>query len=84
MYTHSLFKTHGHIPDDEVWLKFGGDHGGGSIKFCLQVENVENPNSILNAIPVSIVKAKDTVANISTALQPYNKQIIELQGSVWQ
>ena len=35
MYIHSLFKTHGHIPDDEEWLKFGGDHGGGSMKFCL-------------------------------------------------
>ena len=25
----------GQIPDDEVWLKIGGDHGGGSFKLML-------------------------------------------------
>ena len=30
---------HNGIPDSEVWVKIGGDHGGGSFKLCFQVRN---------------------------------------------
>ena len=33
------------IPDDEIWIKTGGDHGGDSFKLVLEVANTENPNS---------------------------------------
>ena len=33
------------IPQDEIWVKVGGDHGGGSFKLTLQIANIANPNS---------------------------------------
>ena len=33
------------IPDDEIWIKIGGDHGGDSFKLVLEVANIENLNS---------------------------------------
>ena len=33
------------ISDDEIWVKVGGDHGGGSFKLAVQVCNLDNPNS---------------------------------------
>lgn len=35
----------GAIPDDEVWLKLGGDKGGGTFKMCFQHLNVPTPNA---------------------------------------
>ena len=35
----------GNIPDDQIWVKIGGDHGGDSFKLCLQIANVKSPNS---------------------------------------
>ena len=34
----------GAIPDDEIWLKIGGDHRGGSFKLMLQIANLNNAN----------------------------------------
>ncbi|GFO06123.1 amine oxidase [Plakobranchus ocellatus] len=33
------------IPHDEVWVKFGGDHGKDSLRFTLQIANTDKPNS---------------------------------------
>ena len=33
------------IPQDEIWVKMGGDHCGGSFKLTLQIANIANPNS---------------------------------------
>ena len=33
------------IPEEEIWLKIGGDHGQGSLKVTLQTLKVEKPNS---------------------------------------
>jgi hypothetical protein len=30
----------GRIPNDEIWLKFGGDKGQGSTKLCIQIANL--------------------------------------------
>lgn len=40
----------GAIPDSEVWVKLGGDHGGQSFKFCFQIVNVSHPNALQNTI----------------------------------
>ena len=32
------------IPQNEIFIKVGGDHGGDSFKFMLQVGNVKTPN----------------------------------------
>ena len=40
-----LDHKYGIIPSNEIWLKLGGEHGGDSFKLCLQVINIEKPNS---------------------------------------
>ena len=35
----------GLIPDNEIWLKVGGDKGGNSFKMSFQIVNVNKPNS---------------------------------------
>ena len=36
----------GYIPPSEVWLKIGGDKGGGTFKMNFQIVNVATPNSV--------------------------------------
>ena len=36
------------IPEDQVWIKLGEDHGGGSFKFVMQVANLDHRNSLHN------------------------------------
>ena len=38
----------GFIPENEIWVKLGGDRGGGIFKATFQIVNVPNPNSVLN------------------------------------
>ena len=38
----------GMIPQDEIWVKIGGDKGGGSFKMSFQICNVSHPNSVEN------------------------------------
>ena len=66
MYSkHDKLTSHGGvIPHDKVWLKLGGDHGGGSFKFVFQIANKERPNSLDNTIPISIFECHDTAVNL--------------------
>ncbi|GFN81284.1 amine oxidase [Plakobranchus ocellatus] len=45
---HKLHKTltwhNSTISHDEVWVKFGGDHGKDSLKFTMQIANTHKPN----------------------------------------
>ena len=41
----SLCWHNGALPADEIWVKIGGDHGGGSIEFSFQLANVESLNA---------------------------------------
>ena len=34
---------HGVIALNQIWIKLGGDHGGGSFKFVFQVANIDRP-----------------------------------------
>ena len=74
----------GVIPENEIWIKIGGDHGGGNFKFSMQVANTASPNATSNTIPVCIFQEKDTAANLETALGRYREQIIQLQKSSWK
>ena len=38
----------GVIPGNEVWIKLGGDKGGGAFKMNFQIVNTSAPNSIYN------------------------------------
>ena len=62
-----------------LWIKLGGDHGGGSFKFVLQIVNVQRPNSLLNTIPICIFEAQDTPSNLETALGVYRDEVRDLQ-----
>ena len=42
------------VPQDEIWVKLGGDKGGGSFKMFLQLVNTSHPNSIKNTFVFSV------------------------------
>ena len=44
--TSRLTWHNGVIPENEVWLKLGGDKGGGTFKTNFQIVNVAAPNSV--------------------------------------
>ena len=64
----------GAIPADEVWLKLGGDKGGGTFKMWFQNLNVETPNAPDNTCVFSIFEASDTYTNLSIALLHHKEE----------
>ncbi len=74
----------GLIPDDEVWVKFGGDKGGGTLKMSLQIANVAHPNSINNTFVFACFEAHDSVTNLHVALDAYKDQVEALMALTWQ
>ena len=81
-----LFRTptgltwHDTIPQQEIWLKLGGDKGHGSFKLNLQLCNVLHPNSQKNTCLLSMCMAIDSTTNLHTCLDMYREQMSELQG----
>ena len=69
------------IPNREIWLKLGGDHGGGSFKFVMQIANVATPNSLSNTIPLCVFEGQDTQANLDIALGMYCSEVETLRNS---
>ena len=74
----------GAIPDDEVWVKVGGDHGRDSFKLCLQILNVNNPNAKGCTSIICIAECKDSMENLQLLLSQHNPQIQTLSGMQWQ
>lgn len=74
----------GVIPEDEIWVKIGGDKGGGSFKMNFQLVNVERPNSKNNTCVFMMFMASDSVTNLHTGLDRYREQIAELQTLKWR
>ncbi len=72
------------IPNDEVWIKIGGDKGGSSLKMSFQVVNVDKPNSVTNSCVFAVFEASDSVLNLHIALDKYSSSISELQKSKWK
>ena len=73
----------GKIPEDQIWLKIGGDHGGDSFKLCLQIVNVKSPNSRHNTFMVTMFNGKDTAENLRRALWHYRHQVYKLKKLKW-
>ena len=65
---HMLTWHDGAIPENEVWIKVGGDHGGGTFKMMVQVVNVTNPNSKHNTFVTAIANCKDNPENMNSIL----------------
>ncbi|XP_066300278.1 uncharacterized protein [Branchiostoma lanceolatum] len=72
------------IPANEVWVKVGGDHGGGSFKFLFEVLNKARPNAIDNSVVVCVFEAKDSRENLQLALSRFSKEIQEIQQEMWR
>ena len=82
--TKSLTWHEGGIPQNEIWIKLGGDKGGSSFKMSFQVANVKNPNSSKNTFVFCLFEAPDTVTNLNIALQQYKKDVEEMQSTNWK
>ena len=75
---------HGAIPEDELWIKIGGDHDGGSFKLCLQLVNVDHPNSKHNTFIISLFNEKDSTVNLQRVFsEVFRDDILDLQSMVW-
>ncbi len=60
---------------NEVWVKVGGDKGGGTFKMSLQLANVAHPNSINNTFVFACFEANDSVTNLHDSLDGYRDQV---------
>ena len=75
----------GLIPPNEIWVKIGGDKGGGSMKTSFQICNVPHPNSCKNSCVFSIYETADTTTNLNIALGSFKDQISSLCGkAIWR
>ena len=78
----SLSWRNGALPEDEVWVKIGGNNGGSSFKLSFQIANTTNPNAICNTIPFLVFGAPDSVENLTMTLKPYCAQVKQLEKSM--
>ena len=74
----------GFIPENEIWVKLGGDRGGGIFKATFQIVNVPNPNSVLNTCVFCCFMAGVSTYNLHVALDRYKLQVNKLQGMRWR
>ena len=82
--TSRLTWHNGVIPENEVWLKLGGDKGGGTFKANFQIVNVAAPNSVQNTCVFCCFAAGDSFANLHIALDRYKEQVRHLQAMKWR
>lgn len=74
----------GLIPKDEIWIKVGGDKGGGTFKLCFQIANVPCPNSSQNTVVFHMFEGPDSYPNVKLAVEQYVPAIEKLKQSVWK
>ena len=74
----------GMIPEDEIWIKIGGDKGGSSFKMNFQICNVATPNSNTNTCVFCAFLAYDSITKLHIALDRYSDQINDLQTTKWR
>ena len=72
------------FPENEIFVKLGGDHGGKSFKMFLQIANVLKPNSKQNTIVIGCFADKDFHANLSIIKKIFKQPIEELRTMNWQ
>ncbi|XP_070551522.1 uncharacterized protein [Ptychodera flava] len=77
--------THdGYIPNDQIWVKVGGDKGGGSMKSVFEICNVEFPNSVKNTVVWNLFAAADSEVNLRTAMRVNKGHVYQLDGHKWK
>ena len=70
--------------NDEIHIKLGGDHGGGSFKMNFQICNTDRPNSKDNTTVFSIFEAKDFRSNMKIGISRFSEQVNQLQTMKWE
>ena len=80
----NLIHQHPFIPNNEVHLKIGGDHGGGSFKMSFQIGNVEHPDKPDNTVIFSIMEAKDLRSNLMLCLERFKLHIDKIHKLEWE
>eukprot|EP00731_Ephydatia_muelleri_P019905 Em0012g730a len=73
--TRRLTWYEGFIPASEVWIKIGGDKGGGTFKMNFQIVNIATPNSVHNTCVFCCFAAGDSVTNLHAALDRFKDQV---------
>ncbi|KAJ8018162.1 hypothetical protein HOLleu_44000 [Holothuria leucospilota] len=79
-----MLTWHGIIPEDEVWVKIGGDKGGGTFKEMFQIANVACPNAPRHTVVICAFPASDSTPNLELGLARIKEQIHQLQVSTWR
>ena len=74
---------HPFIPQTEIHLKIGGDHGGNSFKMSCQVGNIQKPNKPENTFIFSIAQAKDYKSNLMICLRRFIPQVEQFKKLKW-
>ena len=72
------------IPDNEIVVNIGGDHGGNSFKMSYQIANVNNPNRDSNTVVFSIFDGKDNLPNLRMCLDRFQAHITKLMNVTWK
>ena len=73
----------GAIPQYEIWVKFGGDHGQGCLKLNLEIVNTKNPNSLDNNVLIGIAGVKDSTENMEMFFDSIRKQLAGVEKLLW-
>ncbi|KAL5510748.1 hypothetical protein EMCRGX_G006349 [Ephydatia muelleri] len=81
--TRRLTWHEGFIPASEVWIKIGGDKGGGTFKMNFQNVSIATPNSVHNTCVFCCFAAGDSVTNLHAALDRFKDQVEHLNGMKW-
>ena len=84
LHAAGLFFNHNFIPANEIHLKIGGDHGGGTFKMSFQVGNVEHPNKPSNTVIFSHMEAKDYKSNLVLGLERFKLHISQFSKVNWE
>ncbi|GFR65653.1 immune-associated nucleotide-binding protein 5 [Elysia marginata] len=79
----SLTWHDGAIPENEVWVKVGGDHWQGSLKFSLAIVNTKYPDSKDNNVLIGMANIKDSRENMEIFFESVKKQLDEVTKLVW-
>ena len=82
--TNSLTWHKGVIPDDEIWVKFGGDKGGSTFKMAFQIVNVNHPNSLKNTVTCACFSGDDSFYNLQKTLPRVFDQVADLAKREWR
>ena len=73
----------GAIPENEVWVKVGGDHGQGRLKFNLAIVNTKNLISMDNNVLIGMAGVKDPIEKMEIIFDSIRKELAHVEKPVW-